>query len=497
MKQIINSYITPEWPNVEVEFNKPIELFIDGFMNYNPNKNTFKILWVKEAEEISKFKNIAIENHKKFDIVLSYDEEILQKCNNSHFMPFGTTWIKEFNINQPKKFQISHLTGHKEMTPLHLLRKKVYYKQTQIKNPIDFYISKYGGVENVFNNKCLNDCKNPLFESQFHITIENSKQKNYFTEKLIDCFVTKTIPIYCGCENIQDFFDIRGMFIVNNFKEIIEICNSIDKDTYDKMREYIEINFQKAQEYANIREKFKTTMINILKEKKVSIIIPTYEARGNGVRFLTELFETIKKQTYKNIETIVSDHSKNEDIKKLCEKQNFNITHFFNKRGTGNSSINMNEGIKKSTGEIIKIMHMDDVFFDNKAIEKMVIKINQNPNFKWGAFGFNHNYEKENLIRREMQATNYFQGEIGKSAMVGCPSVSFFINDNNFFDENLIIVNDFDMHYRLQKKYGNPLIINDVCITIRIHDEQVTTTLETYNTKERQEMEYLKIKLYE
>ena len=39
--------------------------------------------------------------------------------------------------------------------------------------------------------------KTELFiDSMFHIAIENNKAINYFTEKLIDCFVSKTIPIY-------------------------------------------------------------------------------------------------------------------------------------------------------------------------------------------------------------------------------------------------------------------------------------------------------------
>ena len=264
MKQIINSYITPGWPNVEVEYPIPIELFVDGFLNYNPHRKSLKILWIKEAEDISKFKKEAIENHKKFDIILAYDEEILEKCENSHFMAFGTTWISDFDFNIPKEFKVSHLTGHKEMTFFHLLRKKIHYKQRKIIIPIDFYISKYGGVENAFDNKILGDSKNPMFDSQFHITIENSRQKNYFTEKLIDCFITKTIPIYCGCENIENFFDVRGMIIATNLKEIIIACNSLTENDYNKMLKFVKKNYETAKEFTNINERFKTKILEIL-----------------------------------------------------------------------------------------------------------------------------------------------------------------------------------------------------------------------------------------
>ena len=41
----------------------------------------------------------------------------------------------------------------------------------------------------------------------YSIAIESSQETNYFTEKLIDCLITKTIPVYWGCPNISEFFD--------------------------------------------------------------------------------------------------------------------------------------------------------------------------------------------------------------------------------------------------------------------------------------------------
>lgn len=267
MKQIINSTTEPTWPNIEVDFHKPIEFFIDTFNGYDVNKKSFKILWVHESEEIRKFKSHAIEHHKKFDAIITYDEEILSKCPNSHFLEFGTTWIKDFDITAPKKFQISHLTGFKEYTSGHLLRKKVYYKQDRIKSPKDFYISQHGGVENSFNSKFLGESKNPLFESQFHIFIENSKQKNFFTEKLIDCLVTKEVPIFWGCENINKFFDINGFFIAKDFEDIIKICNSIDENTYQEKIDYVNSNFELSKKYLTIIDKLEIVIKKILKDK--------------------------------------------------------------------------------------------------------------------------------------------------------------------------------------------------------------------------------------
>jgi hypothetical protein len=103
----------------------------------------------------------------------------------------------------------------------------------------------------------LGDKKNPLFESQYHICIENSKQNNLFTEKLIDCLYSKTIPIFYGCENIGDFFDTRGFFIVNSLSEIIDVCNNLTENTYTEKLEYINKNFDLSINYINLLDRLK------------------------------------------------------------------------------------------------------------------------------------------------------------------------------------------------------------------------------------------------
>jgi len=121
------------------------------------------------------------------------------------------------------------------------------------------------GVENFNNNKILGDLKDSLFDSQFHICIENSKQKNYFTEKIMDCFVTKTIPIYWGCPNIGDFFDINGIIVVNNFNEIIDSCNSLTNESYYKMLPGIENNFLFSKKYVDLKKNVEELIQKILK----------------------------------------------------------------------------------------------------------------------------------------------------------------------------------------------------------------------------------------
>lgn len=225
---------------------------------------------------------------------------------------------------------------------------------------------------------------------------------------------------------------------------------------------------------------------------KFSIVIPTYEYNGLATKLLDKLLESIIQQTFQDFEIIVVDHSSNDVIENyIINYLNLKIKYLKNNIGRGNSSINMNVGINNSNGEYIKIMHMDDWFCNSKTLELINDAINLNPDKKWGGVGFNHYYENSQTTARPILP--YIDSNI--RTLIGCPSVSFFINDKelpNFFDENLIIINDSDMHIRLGKKYGEPILINEFCVTVRMSDDQVSNLVS--HEKHTNEINYYKTK---
>ena len=69
---------------------------------------------------------------------------------------------------------------------------------------------------------------------------------------------------------------------------------------------------------------------------KISICIPTWEQYGRGVEFLKNNFEILLSQTYKNFNVIISDHSKDDNIKLLCDEysNHFEIKYFKNEENS-------------------------------------------------------------------------------------------------------------------------------------------------------------------
>jgi hypothetical protein len=80
----------------------------------------------------------------------------------------------------------------------------------------------------------------------FHVAIENVKKENFFTEKIIDAFLTRTVPIYRGCTNLQDFFNMDGVITFDTEDELVEIVNSLTEEDYTKRKEAMESNYELA-----------------------------------------------------------------------------------------------------------------------------------------------------------------------------------------------------------------------------------------------------------
>jgi hypothetical protein len=237
-------------------FPAPVEIFNNIILPV-PASGAKRILTVFSEPEPYRVSNaLVIEYHSTFDLILTYDQEILNSCPNSKLFILGTTWLhpsfyQDIDIMK-KKFEVSFLCGAKTVTQGHILRQKLWYRQKEITIPKTFWISGALPVENINNNPILPVepiSKRMLFDSQFHITIENVKSDNFFTEKLIDCFISMTIPIYWGCPNINQYFDQDGIYSANDEQEIIDICNNLSPNEYFYKLNIIEYNSKECLKY--------------------------------------------------------------------------------------------------------------------------------------------------------------------------------------------------------------------------------------------------------
>lgn len=254
--------------SIDFEHEKEIELYVDVVPNSPGKDGVIRFVLLIEPPEIIDLTNFAIEKFGvTYKYLLTHNSEILNNLDseNVYLFEYGTTWINNYSFPN-KDFSITSLVGGKNIAPGHKLRRELWSSQSQIINPTNFFMSGNfkGDLQSHNNNPTLGNKKEPLFSSQFHVCIENTKRDNLFTEKLMDCLQTKTIPIYWGCPNIEKWFDTRGFIIVNNIDDIIAACNYLDEETYNKMICYAEINFELSKKYIKLNNRIKSKIIQII-----------------------------------------------------------------------------------------------------------------------------------------------------------------------------------------------------------------------------------------
>ena len=128
-----------------------------------------------------------------------------------------------------KKEILSCISSNKNNFPGH--KKRLAFVKN-IKNADNLNIDLYGRGFNPVEDKW--DALAPYY---FSIAIENTSKNDYWTEKISDCFLAYTVPIYYGCTNIEDYFP-KNSYIwidIENPDEAIEIIKkSVTKNEWKK-----------------------------------------------------------------------------------------------------------------------------------------------------------------------------------------------------------------------------------------------------------------------
>ena len=84
---------------------------------------------------------------------------------------------------------------------------------------------------------------------KYSFAIENCIQDGYFSEKLLDCFATKTIPLYWGSKSVSEFFNTDGIIFLQDFNSVQSLLDFINDQVYNSKIEAIEENYNKIDRY--------------------------------------------------------------------------------------------------------------------------------------------------------------------------------------------------------------------------------------------------------
>ena len=168
---------------------------------------------------------------------------------------------------------------------------------------------------------------------------------------------------------------------------------------------------------------------------------------------------SISSQTYHNIEHVISDKNSQDQTISTIKKYGIKNLVIHKQKSTGIYGA-LNEGIKKSNGSIIGILHSDDEFIDNDVISNVVQKFLQNDlDILFSNIFYTNQNDTSKIIRKwesnlkeGVQSNSLLNEKINSGWMPPHTTIFFkrnLINKIGYYNEDLTISSDYEFIIRM------------------------------------------------
>lgn len=183
---------------------------------------------------------------------------------------------------------------------------------------------------------------------------------------------------------------------------------------------------------------------------KISIITVCY----NSDKTLETTIQSVLAQTYNNIEYIVVDGLSSDNTLNIIKKYEDNISKWVSEPDKGLYDA-MNKGIAMASGDVIGLINSDDLFCDNKAIEKVMDVFNSHASLDavYADLYYVSQFDTDKIIRK------WVTGKQRNFSIGWHPAhPTLYIKKNVYkkfgdFDLSFRLASDFEIMLRFLDKY--------------------------------------------
>lgn len=211
-------------------------------------------------------------------------------------------------------------------------------------------------------------------------------------------------------------------------------------------------------------------MSKIKNYPKISIITPSF----NQGQFIKETIESVLNQNYPHLEYLVMDGGSTDETVKILKSYGEKI-NWVSKKDRGQAAA-INEGIKKSTGEIIAYLNSDDVMLPH-TLKRVADYFMSHDEAMWLTGDYSIINEKGQKIqsfvpkyKTLLRKLPYFNTLVVANFIIQ-PSTFWkrsLTDEIGFLDESLHLCLDFDYWLRIIKKHPLHVLPNKLSL-FRIH----------------------------
>lgn len=180
----------------------------------------------------------------RFHRILTKNTEFIQRCNNAIFFIYGASQIQNVeSLKISKTENCSLIASARNKLQGHQLRHEIV---EEIRKR-GLCVSILGRGYQPFGPK-----EDGLASFMYSVVIENSREAGYFTEKIVDACLCRTVPIYWGAPDIGDYFDLEGVIVCQSAQDILAAIKSISANDYEARHDAIKRNVIFAKKYADV-----------------------------------------------------------------------------------------------------------------------------------------------------------------------------------------------------------------------------------------------------
>jgi len=220
------------------------------FLGLNDNKSAKKYGYLFEPKWYNQtavyIKNNPEQFVEKYDAIFTHDKELIDLNPEVFKFAYGQgAMIEEVGMFEKTKL-VSSILSTKSMSNGHKLRIDIG-KQLEETGQVDCF----GKLHDRFLERKIDGMKDYMFS----FALENDVYPHYFTEKLLDCFMTGTIPIYLGDPEIGKFYNTDGMILIDYKDGGIEFnSDCLTEEFYNDRIDAVKDNYERVVNQQSVED---------------------------------------------------------------------------------------------------------------------------------------------------------------------------------------------------------------------------------------------------
>lgn len=179
------------------------------------------------------------EHNDYFSRIYTHDSRILQ-FSHARMLNWADVWVTS---DCEKTKGISICTSFKNWCPLHRARLELANKYKD-SDQVDVFFGDWSDPNTTI------DAKDYLQAYKYSIVIENDIDQFWYTEKILNCFANKVVPIYVGATKINEIFNPAGIIQLGDWHQVPKLIDELDLERDYAMRQQaINDNFKRVEPF--------------------------------------------------------------------------------------------------------------------------------------------------------------------------------------------------------------------------------------------------------